>query len=126
MSVLTSIPTLLPFLERLLELSASIANRIPRAIEKDVRFEAVECLEYLLSTTRMSIIRWEDLIGRTARDAALSAIVYVYGTLPVFVNWEKHEHLEMLENIILLILNTVKNRRSPPSIRELNFKVPLT
>ncbi|XP_057379396.1 zinc finger protein 91-like [Daphnia carinata] len=115
-SMLTSVPALLPLLERLLELSACIAKKIPKAIKKEVRLQYAECLEYLLHTIKMVIVRWEDLIGLMYRDTSLNAIQYAYGTLPIFTNWEKNEHLQMLENILLLILNTVKNKQCPPVI----------
>lgn len=116
-SMLTTVPALLPLLERLLELSTSIAKHIPKAIRKEVRFQVIECLEYLLHTTRMVIVRWEDLIGLMYRDTSLNAIQYAYRTLPIFINWEKNEHLEMLDNVLLLIFHTVKNKQYPPPIR---------
>lgn len=121
--MLTTVPALLPLLERLLELSTSIAKHIPKAIRKEVRFQVIECLEYLLHTTRMVIVRWEDLIGLMYRDTSLNAIQYAYRTLPIFINWEKNEHLEMLDNVLLLIFHTVKNKQYPPPIRKLNYSL---
>jgi hypothetical protein len=66
----------------------------------------------------MAILRWEDLKGRTNHDSYLNAVQFAYGTLPVFTSWEQRKHLEMLENIVLLSLNTVKNWQPSPSSRE--------
>lgn len=110
----------MPLLERLLELSASIAVKI-RGVDVEARPRAVECLEYVWNATKTAIIRWEDLKNRATRDKFLCAIQYAYGTLPVFINWDKPTHLEMLENAIELCLNTVKNWHPTPSSRESAF-----
>lgn len=113
-----NLPKLLPILERILELSASITNRIRGTIEVEARSHAIECLEYVWNAFKTAIVRWEDLKGRSNRDPFLSAIQYAYGSLPVFTTWEQSKHLEMLENVILLCLNTVKNWQPSPSSRE--------
>lgn len=106
---------LMPLLERLLELSATITSRIRGVMDVQERSQAVECLEYVWNASKTAIVRWEDLKGRTNRDGLLNAVQYAYGTLPVFINWEQSKHLEMLENVTLLSLNTVKNWNTPSS-----------
>ena len=71
----------------------------------------------------MVIVRWEVLKGHVSQDSSLSLIQNSHGTLPVFINWEKSEHLELLENAIVLSLNTVNHwQPAPPaSNREMHF-----
>lgn len=113
-----SMSALLPLLERLLELVASIANRIRGTMEVEAISQATECLDYVWTASKMAILRWEDLKGRSNCDTFLNAVQFAYGTLPVFTSWEQRKHLEMLENVVLLSLNTVKNWQPPPSSRE--------
>ncbi|KAK4036539.1 hypothetical protein OUZ56_028590 [Daphnia magna] len=117
-ALVMTVSALLPLLERLLELSSSIANRIRGAMEAEAIPHAIECLEYVWSASKAAILRWEDLKGRSSRDTSLIAVQYAYGTLPVFTNWEQSKHLEMLESIVVLTLNTVKNWQPPPSSPE--------
>ncbi|KAI9551733.1 hypothetical protein GHT06_022069 [Daphnia sinensis] len=117
-ALVMTVSALLPLLERLLELSSSIANRIRGAMEPEAIPHAIECLEYVWNATKVAIVRWEDLKGRSTRDPYLAAVQYAYGTLPVFTTWEQSKHLEMLENVVMLILNTVKSWQPPPSSRE--------
>lgn len=100
---------LIPLLERLLDLMATITSRIRGVMDVEARSQAIECLEYVYNASKTTILRWEDLKGRTNRDSLLNAVQYAYGTLPVWSNWEQNKHLEMLENVTLLCLNTVKN-----------------
>lgn len=109
---------LLPLLERLLELVGSIANRIRGTMEVEAISQATECLDYAWNASKTAIIRWEELKGRSIHDNSLNAIQFVYGTLPIFASWEQRKHLELLENVVLLCLNTVKNWQPPPSSRE--------
>lgn len=117
----TTLSDLMPLLERLLELSASITNRIRGVMDVEARSQATECLEYVWNASKTAIVRWEDLKGRTNRDNSLNAVQYAYGTLPVFINWEQSKHLEMVENVLILSLNTVKNWNPGPSSRESAF-----
>ncbi|XP_057379346.1 uncharacterized protein LOC130701400 isoform X2 [Daphnia carinata] len=122
-ALVMTVSALLPLLERLLELSGSIANRIRGAMEPDTIPHALECLEYVWHASKVAIVRWEDLKGRSTRDPCLSAVQYAYGTLPVFTNWEQSKHLEMLEHVVLLTHNAVKNWQPPPSSPEANMAV---
>lgn len=113
-----TVSALLPLLERLLELSSSMTNRIRATMEVEAISHAIECLEYIWNASKVAIVRWEDLRGRSNRDTYLDAVQYAYGTLPIFTNWEQSKHLEMLENVIVLSVNAVKNWHPPPSSRE--------
>ncbi|KAI9551693.1 hypothetical protein GHT06_022029 [Daphnia sinensis] len=108
-SQVQTVPSLLPLLLRLLELSSSTTKQIRATLEVEVRSRAIECSEYVWNASKMAIIRWDQLENATNRDTFLNAIRYAFGTLPVFINLEKKEHLEMLESVILLSFNTVKN-----------------
>lgn len=112
-SLVQTVPSLLPLLLRLLELSSSTTSQIRVILELEVRYRAIECFEYVWNASKMAIIRWDHLKVAMNRDTLLNAIRYAFGTLPVFINWEKNEHLEMLESVILLCSNTVKNWKQP-------------
>lgn len=103
----SSINGLMLLLKRLLELSASICQKI-RGMDVGCRSSAVECLEYVFNATKTAIVRGEDLKGATDHDCPLFAIKYAYGTLPAFINWEQNKYLEMLNCVIVLSLSTVE------------------
>ncbi|XP_059353291.1 zinc finger protein 33A-like [Daphnia carinata] len=112
-SLVQTVPSLLPLLLRLLELSSSAMNQLRAIQEVEVRSRTIECFEYVWNASKIAIIRWDHLKNAMNRDTLLNAIRYAFGTLPVFINIEKNEHLEMLESVVLLSFNTVKNWKQP-------------
>jgi hypothetical protein len=87
-------------------------------MEVESRSQTIESFEYVWNTSKVAVVRWEDLKGLMNHDTSLNAVKYAYGTLPLFNDWEKSDHIEILENVILLIVNTVKNSQLQPSNRE--------
>lgn len=124
-SLAMTVSAVLPLLQRLLEMSCYLTNLIRESTEADFRCHSIESFEYVWNTTKIAVVRWEDLKGLTNQDTSLNAVRYAYGTLPLFSNWEKLDHLEMLGNVILLIINTVKNSQSlsPNSESPLNCSI---
>ncbi|XP_046445377.1 zinc finger protein 236-like isoform X1 [Daphnia pulex] len=121
-SLAMTVSAVLPLLQRLLEMSCYLTNLIRESTEADFRCHSIESFEYVWNTTKIAVVRWEDLKGLTNQDTSLNAVRYAYGTLPLFSNWEKLDHLEMLGNVILLIINTVKNSQSlSPNNSEFRF-----
>lgn len=116
-----TVSNLMPLLKRLLTLSSSIIKRIREKKEIDTCSQIIETFEYVWNTYKMVIVRWKDLKGPMIQDASLTSIQNSYGTLPVFINWEKSEHLEILENAIVLSLNTVNNWQPPATSREMPY-----
>jgi hypothetical protein len=109
-SRVTTISTVLSILERLMELSSSITNKIRFfGSDYELRFEAAELFEYVWGISKMAVCRWEEIEGSSFNNTSLRAVQYAYETLPVFINLEIYEHLEMMEHILILIINTVKN-----------------
>ena len=108
-----TVSAVLPPLQRLLEMSCFLTNLIRETTDVDARCHTIESFEYVWNTSKIAVVRWEDLKGLTNYDTSLNAVRYAYGTLPLLSNWEKSDHLEMLENVILLISNTVKNSQFP-------------
>ena len=116
-----TVSKLLPLLERLLEMCSSIMTFIRGAVEIEARFRAIECFEFVWNISKIAFVRWEDLKGATDRNTWFNAVEFAYRILPVFLDLEKDEHLNMTEHIILLIINVVKNFQLPSLIRELHF-----
>ncbi|XP_046438813.1 myoneurin-like isoform X1 [Daphnia pulex] len=115
----TTLPVVLSLLERLLDLSASIMHQIRISIEVEVRHKAIECFEYVWSASKIAVGRWRDMVETSMdRNTFLRAVQYAYKILPVFFSLEINEHLEMVENVMLLALNTVKNCQHPSSTGE--------
>jgi hypothetical protein len=118
----TTLPVVLSLLERLLDLSASIMHQIRISMEVEVRHKAIECFEYVWSASKIAVGRWRDMVETSMdRNTFLRAVQYAYKILPVFFSLEINEHLEMVENVMLLALNTVKNCQHPSSTGELDF-----
>ncbi len=93
-----------------MELSSSITNKIRFfGSDYELRFEAAELFEYVWGISKMAVCRWEEIEGSSFNNTSLRAVQYAYETLPVFINLEIYEHLEMMEHILILIINTVKN-----------------
>lgn len=113
-----TVSSVLPLLQRLLEMSSSLTNLIRESMQVKACSQTIESFEYVWNTSKVAVVRWEDLKGLKNNDTSLNAVKYAYGTLPLFNNWEKSDHLEMLENAILLIFNTVKNSQLEPPNRE--------
>lgn len=118
-----SVSKLLPLLGRLLEICSSIMNLIRGAMDIEVRFRAIECFEFVWNVSKIAIVRWEDLQGPADRNTSFNAVQYAYTMLPVFLDLEKDEHLEMTEHIILLIIDIVKDCQLPSLIRELLLRI---
>ena len=117
----TTLPTVLSLLERLLDLCASIMYQIRCSMEVEVRYQAIECFEYVWGASKMAVGRWRDMVeGSRDRNTFLRAVQYAYEILPVFISLEISEHLEMVEHVMLLVINTVKNCQDPSSIGELD------
>lgn len=108
-SLATTIHAALSLLERLLELAASITIEIRGSVEVEFRSQAIECFEYVWGTSKMAVSSCEEMDGSIENNSFLKAVEYAYQTLPVFIRWEKSKHLEMVEHVILLTINTVKN-----------------
>lgn len=118
----TTLPVVLSLLERLLDLSASIMHQIRISMEGEVRHKAIECFEYVWSASKIAVGRWRDMVETSMdRNTFLRAVQYAYKILPVFFSLEINEHLEMVENVMLLALNTVKNCQHPSSTGEFDF-----
>ena len=94
-----------------MELSSSIANKIRFfGSDYELRSDAAELFEYVWGISKMAVCRWEEMEGSMSNsNTFLRAVQYAYETLPVFINLEIYEHLEMMEHILILIINTVKN-----------------
>lgn len=126
----SSLKELLPVLERILDMMTGITMRMRGLVgvcppfDLEARATTVECLEFVWSSSKSAILRWEDLKGRTTRDASLSAVQYAYGGLPVFVNWEDSKHLDMVESVVVLCKNTVKNWA--PNSRECSLSLSVS
>jgi hypothetical protein len=118
-----TVSTLMPLLKSLMVLSSSLLKQIREKREIDTCSQIIETFEYVWNTFKMVIVRWEDLKGPVSQDASLSLIQNSHGALPVFINWKSSEHLEVLENAIVLSLNTVNHwQPAPPaSKREMHF-----
>jgi hypothetical protein len=109
-SRVTTISTVLSILERLMELSSSITNKIRFfGSDYELRSDAAKLFEYVWGISKMAVCRWEEMEGSSFNNKILRAVQYAYETLPVFINLEIYEHLEMMEHILILIINTVKN-----------------
>jgi len=54
--------------------------------------------------SKKAFVRWEDLKGATDRNTRFNAVKFAYTILPVFLDLEKDEHLNMTEHIILIII----------------------
>ena len=113
-----TISAVLSLLQRLLEMSCSLTNLMREEMGVESRSQTIESFEYVWNTSKVAVVRWEDLKGLMNHDTSLNAVKYAYGTLPLFNDWEKSDHIEILENVILLIVNTVKNSQLQPSNRE--------
>jgi hypothetical protein len=114
-SLSTKLSTVLSQLERFLELSASIVREIRGSVAVEVHSQAIECFDYVWCASKMAVYRWEDMEGSTGGNSFIRAVKYAYTTLPIFIKWEKKEHIEIVEHIILLSVNTVKNCQAQPS-----------
>lgn len=78
-------------------------------MEVEVRYKAIECFEYVWGASKIAVGRWGDMVETSMdRNTFLKAVQYAYEILPVFVSLEINEHLEMVENVMLLALNTVR------------------
>lgn len=114
--VSSSLTDLLPVLERILDMMTAITVRMRSYVvcsspDPTIRAHTVECLEFIWSSSKSAIVRWDDL-KRGAEAHALKAVQYAYGSLPVFVNWEDLKHLDMVESVVLLSKCTVKHSSS--------------
>nr|CAH0106612.1 unnamed protein product [Daphnia galeata] len=119
-----TVSTLMPLLKSLMVLSSSLLKQIREKREIDTCSQIIETFEYVWNTFKMVIVRWEDLKGPVSQDASLSLIQNSHGALPVFINWKSSEHLEVLENAIVLSLNTVNHwQPAPPASKQLDMKV---
>lgn len=103
---------LMPVLVRVLELGAALSERT-RSLgttdrdDQDERSNHIEVLEYVFNVAKNGIVRWEKMKSNS-RDPHLVAVQYAYSTLPMFINWEQSKDLEMVENVIILFLNTTR------------------
>lgn len=99
----------LSLLERLLELTASIANQLRGFMAEENRSQAAECLEYVWAASKIAFVRWEEIEESTKRKTFLQAVQYAFTIIPkTFINLHMNS-LDVMRHIMLLIISTVKN-----------------
>jgi hypothetical protein len=105
----STISDVLSLLERLLELAVSIASKIRVSIEGDVRSQVVECFKYVWNTSELAVLRWKYVDDSMNRNSFFRAVQYAFTIFPAVSNLVMNQHLEIMEHLMLLIINTVRN-----------------
>lgn len=117
----STISAVLSLLERLLELSTSTTDQIRVSVDGEPRSQAVECFKYVWGTSELAVLRWKYVDDSTNRKSFLRAVQYAFSIFPAVSYSEMNKYLEIMENIILLIINTVRNYQLQSSFGELNY-----
>ncbi len=105
----STISDVLSLLERLLELAVSIASKIRVSVEGDVRSQVVECFKYVWNTSELAVLRWKYVDDSMNRNSFFRAVQYAFTIFPAVSNLVMNQHLEIMEHLMLLIINTVRN-----------------
>lgn len=107
-----SVADVLHLLDRFLELTGTMVERFISGSSSDGDFRSSRSsytyiLDAMLSGVKTAITRWEQVKG-AGRDTSLSSVRYVFGTLPVYIDWTSAKHMEDLENVLLTCTTLVK------------------
>nr|CAH0104818.1 unnamed protein product [Daphnia galeata] len=105
----STISDVLSLLERLLELAVSIASKIRVSVEGDVLSQVVECFKYVWNTSELAVLRWKYVDDSMNRNSFFRAVQYAFTIFPAVSNLVMNQHLEIMEHLMLLITNTVRN-----------------